>query len=195
MTNSEECLTDSEGFLTDEFLDRLYLDVQNSAAEGAAEGATEDLCVPPPDAPSTTVVAVPKTTTTEGAATVFAALRRYECLYFGCGKRFNRSEHLKKHIEAVHHKKKPVQCQECPKAFATAAALKVHTRVHTGEKPFACLYPGCERRFSQKMHRDRHTRVHTGKKPYVCGVCKRKFSQRSSMKRHINIVHNTLLGV
>ena len=126
--------------------------------------------------------------------TVFAALRRHECLYSGCGKKFNRHEHLKKHIEAVHHKKKEFRCRVCPKAFTTGSALAVHMRVHSDERPFACPHPGCGKRFRQKMHMNRHTRVHTGEKPFACPVCNKTFNQASSMKRHIHIVHEKLLG-
>ena len=177
----------TEEFLTEDFLDSLFNDVQNSVTEGAVE----DVLLLPPlaagNAPSATYAppAAPKT----APQTEPAAPRRYVCLYTGCGERFNRSEHLKKHIRAVHRKKKEFRCPVCTKAFAVRSGLAAHMRVHNDERPFACPHPGCNRRFRQKMHMNRHTRVHTKEQPFVCNVCKRAFSQISSMKRHMHTMH------
>ena len=176
-----------EEFLTEDFLDSLFDDVQNSVTEGAVE----DVLLLPPlataNVPSATV-ALPATPET-ASETARAAPRRYTCLYTGCAKAFRRHEHLKNHVRAVHRKKKEFHCPVCAKAFATPSALGVHMRVHNDERPFACPHPGCDRRFRQKMHMNRHTRVHTKEQPFVCNVCNRAFSQISSMKRHMRIIH------
>lgn len=42
-------------------------------------------------------------------------------------------------------------------------------RIHTGEKPYACTFPGCFKRFSQSSNLTAHERTHTlnyNDKPY-----------------------------
>lgn len=51
-------------------------------------------------------------------------------------------------------------CPYCQKAFSRPSSLRIHTYSHTGEKPFQCLHPGCDRKFSVQSNMRRHLRVH-----------------------------------
>jgi len=49
-------------------------------------------------------------------------------------------------------------CQTCNKAFSRPSSLKIHSHSHTGEKPFKCPHPGCEKAFSVRSNMKRHER-------------------------------------
>ncbi|KAF8514254.1 hypothetical protein BU17DRAFT_26562, partial [Hysterangium stoloniferum] len=53
-------------------------------------------------------------------------------------------------------------CHYCGKLFNRPSSLKIHHNTHTGEKPFACSFPGCDRHFSVMSNMRRHARTHVG---------------------------------
>ncbi|XP_063686481.1 zinc finger protein 320-like [Bolinopsis microptera] len=64
---------------------------------------------------------------------------------------------------------KPFKCNECSYRAASRARLKMHLRIHTGERPFKC--DQCNYSATQNGHLTTHKRTHTGERPYGCNLC------------------------
>ena len=55
---------------------------------------------------------------------VIMSLHQGENQCFICGESFKQKGYLRRHINAVHEKKKPYKCNKCPKGFITKDHLK-----------------------------------------------------------------------
>lgn len=76
-----------------------------------------------------------------------------------CAKSFNSRANLLKHVSHVHGKKKKAhQCEQCKKCYYSRWDLEVHSRVHNGERPFACKV--CNKKFYVKSNKNRHEKLH-----------------------------------
>ena len=65
--------------------------------------------------------------------------------------------------------------------------LDVIFRRHTGEKPFACVWPGCNWKFARSDELARHRRSHEGVKPYPCPICDKKFARSDHLTKHVKV--------
>ncbi len=54
---------------------------------------------------------------------------------------------MKRHKSYVHLKEKKFSCNECHQTFNTKQKLILHSRIHSGEKPFVCNYKECNKKF------------------------------------------------
>ncbi|KAF8531387.1 hypothetical protein JB92DRAFT_3138902 [Gautieria morchelliformis] len=54
--------------------------------------------------------------------------------------------------------KKRYECPECGKAFDRPSGLETHSSRHSGNKPYACPIPGCDKTFSVRSNMTRHLR-------------------------------------
>eukprot|EP01083_Nonionella_stella_P145981 458521_1 len=84
---------------------------------------------------------------------------------------------------------KSIKCPYCSK-YLWKRNLKTHIRSHTGERPFKCKHPGCEKAYTRKDNLVSHTRVHTGEKPFKCNYpgCGKAFARKDRLVNH-NCVH------
>ena len=54
----------------------------------------------------------------------------------------------------------------------------------SGEKPFGCIWDGCNKKFARSDELSRHRRTHTGEKKFVCPVCDRRFMRSDHLTKH-----------
>lgn len=99
-----------------------------------------------------------------------------------CERPFHSQQFLKIHAR-VHTGEKPYECKICGNRYRFAHGLRNHQTVHTGEKPFTCLH--CGKGFAQRAFLTIHLRTHTDERPYACKTCGKAFHQRSHLRYHL----------
>ncbi|XP_053677687.1 zinc finger protein 850-like [Anopheles nili] len=101
-----------------------------------------------------------------------------------CGDSFGAKGLLKRHRRALHSTELLFECKLCGKKFAVSEKLKIHQRVHTGERPFECSY--CHRTFSHFIDRKRHEMsAHTGERPFKCNLCPVSYIRKRELSLHM----------
>ncbi|XP_029451949.1 zinc finger protein 93-like isoform X2 [Rhinatrema bivittatum] len=88
------------------------------------------------------------------------------------------------------------QCELCTYITSILGNLKIHKRIHTGEKPYRCNH--CDKAFRTSHHLQRHKSTHAAKdevgepkespiKMYVCEECKYTTFHSGNYKQHLRI--------
>ena len=105
-----------------------------------------------------------------------------------CGKKFNHQHFLRKH-EAI-HSEKTVPCQYCGRLYGNEEKLKHHIyNIHPpDEKKMECSI--CNKKFRNKQGFEDHMNVHSGLKPYACLYCDTNFQNKANRYAHTRKLHS-----
>jgi len=117
----------------------------------------------------------------------------FACTHADCNKRFRLKNELNAHFLGSHKENHRFKCPHCAFSHYFPAKVKMHVRtVHLGEKPFACSFPGCDKRYSANESLKKHMKSHYAQtfeeeKPFVCEFvdCGKRFKSRQGYKEHM----------
>jgi hypothetical protein len=113
----------------------------------------------------------------------FHGQREWQCEYcdFTCKWKAGFNKHMSdKHPEAA---QLLTQCTFCGLQFACKRDLKRHIKEnHEKTMEFNCSY--CGKNFPKKPNLKIHERIHTGEKPYKCELCGHAFTAASNLYHH-----------
>ncbi|GAB0098365.1 zinc finger protein 239 isoform X1 [Sergentomyia squamirostris] len=105
-----------------------------------------------------------------------------------CGTIFKTIKSLRMH-KKVHTGDRPHSCEQCSKSFRTRLALKIHIRSHTDERPYVC--ETCGKGFKTISSINNHRAIHQEERQFPCPVC----PYRASTKANLKIHHRTHTGL
>lgn len=104
--------------------------------------------------------------------------RKYLCHF--CKKEFLGGNDLRKHIR-IHTDERPFECTHCGQKFRQGGCLKNHiASQHGTTQTFTCYY--CEKTFPIKERLRLHMRLHSGEKPYQCEICEKRFARGGQVR-------------
>ncbi|KFP04980.1 Zinc finger protein 384 [Calypte anna] len=140
---------------------------------------------------------------------IHSGAKPYTCSY--CQKAFRQLSHLQQHTRggrepsALHVAVTPACCEhpqwaaawgdhavflgpvslQCLPAHCFPFVLFLLNSIHTGDRPYKCAHPGCEKAFTQLSNLQSHRRQHNKDKPFKCHNCHRAYTDAASLEVHL----------
>ncbi|XP_030036546.2 gastrula zinc finger protein XlCGF17.1 [Manduca sexta] len=99
-----------------------------------------------------------------------------------CGKKFITRRLLLMHCRAKHGYEKTDKCSYCDYRASNAEQVKIHERLHTGERPYVCKE--CNAGFHRKSSYLQHVAIHLPEKTVQCDQCSARFKSVTLMRIH-----------
>ena len=97
--------------------------------------------------------------------------------------KYYRDKHLK-YTRCIDNGNRRFPCALCDRSFEKRDRLRIHVlHVHKKHRPHECGV--CSKRFSQSSSLNKHMRVHSGERPYKCPYCEKAFTASSILRTHI----------
>ena len=122
-----------------------------------------------------------------------------DCACSRCGKNFANLSQLKKHEQLHEQTGLAYMCEVCSKLFESKEAHALHMKMHNKERHHVCDI--CNLSFLSSGGLNRHRKVHKrmdifnndnsrNAQDLRCSHCHANFTYESSLKKHLNLVHN-----
>ncbi|KAK7573712.1 hypothetical protein V9T40_010903 [Parthenolecanium corni] len=122
-------------------------------------------------------------------------IRRFACPN-NCGRVYKYKGNMTVHFKLECGKEPSFMCKFCKKKFTKKGNLKTHLGKFNGgcTENYPCLN-GCGRIYKHKASLWKHLTFECGQEPkFSCQFCTAKFRQKSSLMRHIGLIHKILVG-